>query len=95
MKKKLARANIALHNICCTYCKEKILKGLSQIKNISNIYVNVPDAFVMFTFIKANDLSTVENCLTSLGYPPIGDKIDDIFKTTCFCKLEIDNRCYT
>ncbi|MFC5045864.1 hypothetical protein ACFSTE_20095 [Aquimarina hainanensis] len=81
----IKRANIRVHNLDCPQCAEGLKKELSSIKNISFIEIRHTQATIAFNFTKANDISTVENQLTYLGYPPFGDKISSKKQFECYC----------
>ncbi|MEW7291641.1 hypothetical protein [Aquimarina sp. 2304DJ70-9] len=86
IQKEIKRANIAIHNLYCDHCAEIIKNELSQIRSISYIDISVRDSAIRFNFTGSNDISTTENCLTYLGFPPKGDKIDDMYRMNCFCR---------
>ncbi|NER14360.1 hypothetical protein GWK08_12980 [Leptobacterium flavescens] len=69
----MGRANIPVQNLYSDCSAVEIRKGLSEIENISNIYISLEDASVIFNFKRANDLSKVENQLSFLGFPPQGE----------------------
>lgn len=85
METSLAR--IFVQNKFCIQCVDKVKTKMLEVQNISNVIVYPQDALVVFNFKKANQVSEVLNTLTSLGYPPLGDMIenDDCQTPLCAC----------
>jgi len=84
---KTALARIYVEGSFCLNCLPTIKAELLKIDDISNVYMKPRRSLVVFSFVKANEISTAMNLLTSLGYPPKGDRIDksQIFKSLCSC----------
>ncbi len=81
----MRRATILVRNLYCVSCANRIKNELMQLDKISSIYICLRESSISFNFSKANDISTIENHLTFLGYPPKEDRIvtkDNLF---CFC----------
>ncbi|MEO9513575.1 MAG: heavy metal transporter [Flavobacteriaceae bacterium] len=72
---KLSLAKIPVQNKFCGKCSSQIKSELLKIRDITNVYLYPTDSLVVFSFVKANELSTALNILTALGYPPQGDRI--------------------
>lgn len=90
----IARRNtIQIQNLFCGKCAAELKDKLLQIKNISNVFVHQDQAHISFNYKKARDLSNLENMLTSLGFPPMGEKIMSIDEEGLFCKDLANNYC--
>ncbi len=75
---KTGFAKIPVQQSFCARCSIRIRKELLEISNISNVQLYPADSMVIFNFIKANEVADALNVLTSLGYPPKGDKIAEM-----------------
>lgn len=80
-------AKISVQKSFCDFCSTRIREELLKIKDITNVYLFPNDSMVVFNFVKANELSTALNVLTSMGYPPKGDKIPKryLLSKNCGC----------
>lgn len=68
------RNSIPIQNLNCGTCATELKKNLLNIKNITNVIVHYNYSHVTFNHISAYDLSNIENELTHLGFPPVGEK---------------------
>ncbi len=84
---KTGLARIYVQGSFCLNCGPIIKEELLKINDISNVYMRPCNSLVVFNFAKANEISTAMNVLTSLGYPPKGDRIDEahISEALCLC----------
>lgn len=86
-------AKIPVQNSFCTECSKKIKTELLKIRDIKNVYLFPIDSLVIFSFVKANELSRALNTLTALGYPTKGDSINakNYEHPFCSCICNIQN----
>jgi len=84
---KTGIARIYVQGNFCKSCGSSIKKELLKINDVSNVYVKPSTSLVVFSFVKANEISSAMNLLTTLGYPPKGEKPNHSkrFKPLCFC----------
>ncbi|PWL38689.1 hypothetical protein DKG77_10600 [Flagellimonas aquimarina] len=83
---KLSLAKIPVQNRFCRKCSSQIKSELLKIQDITNVNLYPTDSLVVFSFIKANELSVALNILTALGYPPQGDRVNAKFiSPICSC----------
>ncbi|TMU55135.1 hypothetical protein [Flagellimonas algicola] len=83
---KLRLAKIPVQNRFCNNSSAQIKSELLKIKDISNVQLYPTDSLVVFSFIKANELSRALNILMALGCPPQGDRMErDIISPLCSC----------
>ncbi len=82
----MGRASVLVHNLFCMRCVEGLKTELSKVHNITNIHVCLKESSIWFNFVGANDLSTLENQLLHLGFPPKGDLVRSDYRPLCFCK---------
>ena len=80
------RNTITIQNLFCSKCAVELKDKISQIKNISNVFVHQDHAHISFNYSRARDLSNIENLLTSLRFPPMGEKIMLKEENGLFCK---------
>ena len=82
----MRRATILVRNLYCISCANRIKKELLRLEKISNIYMCLKESSISFNFNTANDISTIENYLTFLGYPPKEDRIMNKKRLLCYCQ---------
>jgi len=85
------RVIIKIQQLNCLNCTIKLKKKLTEIKNISHINIRYDSSEVVFNYQIINDVSNVENMLTFLGFPPLGEKINFNIKKEGFCINTSDN----
>jgi hypothetical protein len=68
-------ARILVQNTFCIGCIDLIKTKMMEVQHVSNVTLYPSDSLVVFNFAKANQISEVLNTLTSLGYPPKGDRV--------------------
>lgn len=80
IKMKAQIARIPVQNKFCTKCKNSILHKLKEIQDISNVRLYEKESLVVFNFFRANELSNVLNALTEIGYPEVGERLNDSYR---------------
>ncbi|HEA19792.1 hypothetical protein LCGC14_1600590 [marine sediment metagenome] len=65
---------IIVQNLKCGGCAKTITSKLWEVRNISDVAVDVESAVVSIVYENMNDALTVKNKLKSLGYPSIDRK---------------------
>ena len=68
------KISIIVQNLKCGGCAKTIISKLSDIKNISDLTVDVEAATVSFLYENINDALEVKSKLKVLGYPSIDNK---------------------
>jgi copper chaperone CopZ len=61
-----------IQNINCGGCLTTIKNGLSDIKHITNVSVNLENQTVSFDYNSHHDFIKAKHVLSMLGYPVIG-----------------------
>ncbi|MFY7671957.1 heavy-metal-associated domain-containing protein [Tenacibaculum sp. MEBiC06402] len=79
---------INIENLKCGGCANTIKNGLSEIKGVDNINVNVEDSKVLF---HAPDtlVEKVKDKLSKLGYPEVGDENNLLHKAKSFVSCAV------
>ncbi|WP_282081578.1 heavy-metal-associated domain-containing protein [Aquimarina algiphila] len=72
---KVFRYSVEIQNLKCSGCESTITRKLHALEGIKDICVNVDDCSVSFSYKTNQDLETVQQELSKLGYPIEGDKI--------------------
>ena len=78
------KTSIIIQNLKCGGCAHTITTKLSEIKNISDVEVDVDDSKVAFNYINEDDALVVKNKLKDLGYPSIEDDNNLVSKAKSF-----------
>jgi copper chaperone CopZ len=65
---------IVIQNLKCGGCAKTITTKLTELKNISDLTVDVERSTVAFEHNNTDDALTVKDRLKALGYPSIDDK---------------------
>ncbi|AXT62284.1 heavy-metal-associated domain-containing protein [Aquimarina sp. AD10] len=68
------KTTVAIQNLKCAGCESTIAKKLHMVQGIYNISVNTENCTVSFNYKTEDGLNTVQNELSKLGYPSVGDK---------------------
>ena len=63
-----------IQNLKCSGCEHTIIKNLSNIGGIKDVFVNVEDSSVSFRHKLVDQIDRVANELSKLGYPVLGNK---------------------
>lgn len=80
-------ARIEVEDSFCDSCSTCIKNGLQEIKEIKNINLYPKESLITFNFMKVNNLSTVLNVLTDMGYREKGERYSKqaCSKLVCDC----------
>ncbi|WP_452221258.1 heavy-metal-associated domain-containing protein [Lacinutrix salivirga] len=78
------KTTIKVQNLKCGGCANTITSKLSEIKNISNLNIDVQNDIVSFNYINEEDLFYVKDKLKKLGYPSIEDENNFTSKAKSF-----------
>jgi copper chaperone len=68
------KTRLYLQNLKCNGCAKTISNTLSEIKNVSEILVNVEEGSVSLNYINEADLLLIKEALKANGYPAIGEE---------------------
>ncbi|MEY2923255.1 MAG: hypothetical protein RL108_1881 [Bacteroidota bacterium] len=68
------KTTLFLQNLKCNGCAKTISNTLSEIKNVSEILVNVEEGSVSLNYINEADLLLIKATLKANGYPAIGEE---------------------
>ena len=63
-----------IQNLKCSGCEHTVIKNLSKIGGIKDVFVNIEDSSVSFRYKLINQIDTVVDELSKLGYPVLGNK---------------------
>ena len=75
---------ILVQNLKCGGCAHTISTKLSEIKNISNLNIDIGEGKISFEYANENDTFQVKEKLKALGYPSIEDDNDLLLKAKSF-----------
>ena len=75
---------IFVQNLKCGGCAHTISTKLSEIKNISNLNIDIGEGKISFEYANENDTFQVKEKLKALGYPSIEDDNDLLLKAKSF-----------
>ena len=75
---------ILVQNLKCGGCAHTISTKLSEIKNISNLNIDIDEGKISFEYANENDTFQVKEKLKALGYPSIEDDNDLLLKAKSF-----------
>jgi len=81
--------DLQIQNLKCGGCANTIITKLSEVKDISNVNVDVDLSIVTFEHINENDIDKAVEKLASLGYPVEGDKNSVISKAKSFVSCAV------
>ena len=82
------KQEIYIENLKCGGCANTIINGLTSIENVTNVSVDVEKSLVTF-FANNDDLKTVKDKLSKLGYPEVGDKNTVLHKAKSFVSCAV------
>ena len=82
------KQDIYIENLKCGGCANTITNGLTSIENVTNVSVDVEKSLVTF-FANNDDLKTVKDKLSKLGYPEVGDKNTVLHKAKSFVSCAV------
>ncbi|WP_103864422.1 hypothetical protein [Aquimarina sp. I32.4] len=89
------RNTIPIQNLKCSNCAIILRSKILEIQNISDVYIDADYSRITFNHKSVNDLSVIENTLTFLGSPPVGEKILIKNNIGYHCKNVSDRFCIT
>lgn len=78
------KTSIIVQNLKCGGCASTITSRISDIKNISDIHIDVDESSVSFSFINDTEAIAVKDKLRALGYPSIDDDNNLVSKAKSF-----------
>jgi len=78
------RTSVIVQNLKCGGCANTITNKLSEIKNISEIEVNIEESKISFNHINYDDSIQVKEKLKNIGYPSVEDENSIVSKTKSF-----------
>lgn len=80
-------ARIEVQDSFCDVCSIGIKKELQEINDVKNIHLYPKESLITFNFLRVNNLSTVLNVLTEIGYPEKGERLHEreFIKRICDC----------
>jgi copper chaperone CopZ len=76
--------SIIVQNLKCGGCANTITSKISEIKNISDVAVNVDESKISFKYVNENDALLVKEKLSKIGYPSIEDENSMVHKTKSY-----------
>ena len=79
---------IQIENLKCGGCAATIIKGLTALENVTEVTVDVEKSVVSITSIN-KDMDLIQQKLSKLGYPVIGDKNTIVHKAKSFVSCAI------
>ncbi|MEO8934528.1 MAG: heavy-metal-associated domain-containing protein [Xanthomarina sp.] len=78
------KTSVIVQNLKCGGCVNTITNKLSEIKNISEIIVDVEESKISFNYIEQEDAFLVKEKLKTIGYPSIEQENSIFYKTKSF-----------
>jgi len=78
------KTSVIVQNLKCGGCANTITSKLSEIKNISDIDIDVDESKILFTFINEEDTILIKEKLKKIGYPSIEDENTIVSKTKSY-----------
>lgn len=79
---------VYIENLKCGGCAATITKGLSNIKGVDEVKVDVEKSLVSFSS-EESLLSEIKEKLSKLGYPEVGDKNTIMHKAKSFVSCAV------
>ncbi|WP_452227829.1 MULTISPECIES: heavy-metal-associated domain-containing protein [unclassified Lacinutrix] len=78
------KTSILVQNLKCGGCVNTITTKLSEIKNISDIHIDLDESRISFRFSNEADPLAVKDKLKTLGYPSIDEDNNIVSKAKSF-----------
>ncbi|WP_281846625.1 heavy-metal-associated domain-containing protein [Olleya namhaensis] len=78
------KTSILVQNLKCGGCANTITTKLSEIKNISDINIDVEESKVSFSYTNEADAFAVKEKLKTIGYPSIDEGNSLVSKAKSF-----------
>lgn len=66
------RKTVHIQNLICDSCAKKIISRLTELRNVSDVAVDLEKETVSFDFFAKHDFEHVKHVLEMLGYPILG-----------------------
>ena len=66
------RKSVHIQNLICNACAKTIINRLTELRNISDVDVDVEKETVSFDFFTKRDFEHAKHVLEALGYPILG-----------------------
>lgn len=66
------RKTVHIQNLICDSCAKTITNRLTELRNISDVAVDLENETVSFDFCTKHDFEKAKHALEALGYPIIG-----------------------
>ena len=82
------KTDIQIENLKCGGCASTIKKGLSSIKGLQEIEIDIENSTISVNS-NATILEEIKSKLSALGYPVVGDKNTVIHKAKSFVSCAI------
>ena len=79
---------IQIENLKCGGCAATIIKGLTALENVTEVTVDVEKSVVSITSTNEK-MDLIQQKLSKLGYPVIGDKNTTVHKIKSFVSCAI------
>ncbi len=83
------KTTLYIQNFKCGGCEKPIINKLSHLKNINKVSVNKTYATVTFEYKTPEEIKTVKEALSTLGYPPFGEKNNLVKKSKSYMSCAI------
>jgi copper chaperone CopZ len=74
------KTSVIVKNLRCNGCANTITSKLSEVKNITNIVVDIEASNIQFDSIEPEVIVQVKNKLKTLGYPEVDDANSLLYK---------------
>lgn len=68
------KTTLHIQNLKCTGCEHSIIKRLSGLDGIDEVFVNIENSTVLFAYQLEAQIDNVHMELAKLGYPVVGEK---------------------
>jgi copper chaperone CopZ len=66
------RTTVHIQNLVCNACTQTIISRLTELNNISDVFVDLEKETVSFDFFTKHDFEHVKHTLEMMGYPILG-----------------------
>lgn len=66
------RKTVNIQNLICDVCAKKITNRLTELRNISDVEVDLEEETVSFYFFTKHDFEHAKHVLEMIGYPILG-----------------------
>jgi copper chaperone CopZ len=66
------RTTVHIQNFVCDACTKTIISRLTELNNISDVFVDLEKETVSFDFFTKHDFEHAKHALEMMGYPILG-----------------------